>query len=388
MVAFSRSTEVEDNRTCTAYTSSTPLVSVIIPVYNVAKILERCVNSVLTQTYKNLEIILVDDGSTDMSKQFCDVFAKKDPRVKVIHQANRGLSGARNAGLELATGDFVTFVDSDDSVQPYLVELLLGLCTQHRTKMAIAGFHELAANAEIFPNLDERAELGVMGSLEWPDEPTPAPENVEILTTVACLTRMLCEQGFTVSAWSKLYAREVFADVRFPEGKLYEDVGTTYRLVLQCSEIVVSTQRPYNYYHNAGSITKQSYTSAKLDLITLTDQMCDELLAWSESRDSAERAQVELLTKKRRMHARFSVLRQMVMLDDKVLSSDERKDFLADRRQIVRYLRRHRKDIFNNPLATRRDRLAMTTLLLGLPAFRAAWKHYDQYKNNTKAKNS
>lgn len=378
MVAFSKSTEVRDDRTCIAYTSSTPLVSVIIPVYNVAKILERCVNSVLTQTYKNLEIILVDDGSTDMSKQFCDVFAKKDPRVKVIHQANRGLSGARNAGLELATGDFVTFVDSDDSVQPYLVELLLGLCTQHRAKMAIVGFRELAANAEIFPNLDERAELGVMGSLEWPDEPMSAPENVEILTTVACLTRMLCEQGFTVSAWSKLYAREVFADVRFPEGKLYEDVGTTYRLVLQCSEIVVSTQRPYNYYHNAGSITKQSYTPAKLDLITLTDQMCDELLAWSESRDSAERAQVELLTKKRRMHAHFSVLRQMVMLDDKALSSDERKDFLADRRQIVRYLRRHRKYIFNNPLATRRDRLAMATLLLGLPAFRAAWKHYDQ----------
>lgn len=385
MVAFSKSTEVKDDRTCTAYTSSTPLVSVIIPVYNVAKILERCVNSVLTQTYENLEIILVDDGSTDMSKQFCDVFAKKDSRVKVIHQPNQGLSSARNSGLDIATGDFITFVDSDDSVQPYLVELLLGLCTRHQTKMAIAGFRELAANAEIFPNLDERAELGVMGSLEWPDEPTPIPENVELLTTTACLTRMLCEQGFTVSAWSKLYARELFADVRFPAGKLYEDVGTTYRLVLQCPEITVSAQRPYNYYHNSGSITKQSYTPAKLDLIALTDQMCDDILAWSTSRDQAERTQVELLVKKRRMHARFSILRQMVMLDDKTLSPAERKDFLTSRRQIVRYLRRHRKDVFSNPLATRRDRLAMTTLLLGLPAFRTAWRRYEQHKNSPKA---
>lgn len=370
-------TEVENNRTSPSVTSSNPLVSVIIPVYNVAKILERCVNSVLTQSYENLEIILVDDGSTDLSRQFCDAFAKKDQRVQVIHQPNQGLSAARNAGLARATGAYLTFVDSDDSVQPYLVELLLGLCEQHQTKMSIAGFRELDSNAEIFPNLDQRAELGALGSLTWPD-PTPLPENVEILSTTSCLTRMLCDQGFTVSAWSKLYARELFADVRFPIGKLYEDVGTTYRLVLQCPEIAVSSLQPYNYYHNPTSITKSSYTPAKLDLITLTDQMCDRLSAWAESRDAAERTQPDFLVKKRRMHARFSVLRQMVMLDPQTLAASERKAFLSQRREIVRYLRRHRRDIFSNPLATRRDRLAMTSLIVGLPAFRAAWKSYQR----------
>lgn len=362
--------------------TSTPLVSVIIPVYNVAKILERCVNSVLTQTYQNLEIILVDDGSTDLSPQFCDVFAKKDPRVKVIHQENRGLSGARNAGLTLATGDYITFVDSDDSVQPYLVELLLNLCLQHQVKLSIAGFRELSASAETFPNLDTRAELGVMGSLAWPEPPTPAPEAPELLTPTACLTRMLCDQGFTVSAWSKLYARELFTTVQFPEGKLYEDVGTTYRLVLQCPEIAITPAQPYNYYHNPGSITKQSFTPAKLDLITLTDQMCDALLAWAKDRDPAEQTQLRHLVAKRRAHARFSVLRQMVLIAPKSLAPSERKAFLASRRQIVRYLRRHHADIFQNPLASRRDRLAMTTLLLGLPAFRAAWRQYSKHKTN------
>lgn len=374
-MVVAKTTEVENNRTINGVNSSTPLVSVIIPVYNVAKILERCVNSVLAQTYEHLEIILVDDGSTDFSRQFCDAFAKKDSRVQVIHQPNQGLSAARNAGLARATGAYITFVDSDDSVQPYLVELLLGLCQQHQVKLAIAGFRELSSTTETFPNLDQRAELGALGSLTWPDS-TPLPENVELLSTTACLTRMLSDQGFTVSAWSKLYARELFSEVRFPVGKLYEDVGTTYRLVLQCPEVAVSALQPYNYYHNPDSITKSTYTPAKLDLIALTDQMCDQLLAWSEGRDAAERTQINFLVKKRRAHARFSILRQMVMLRPQTLPPAERKAFLAQRREIVRYLRQHRQDIFRNPLASRRDRLAMTSLIVGLPAFRAAWKSY------------
>lgn len=360
-----------------------PLVSIIVPVYNVAAVLERCIDSLLAQTYDNLEIILIDDGSTDGSGELCDLLAGRDyQRIKVLHQENRGLSAARNAGLNIASGSYVTFVDSDDSVQPYLVELLLGLCTQHHTLMSIAGFRELAANSETFPNLDQRAELRSGDPAAWPDD-TPTPENVELLTTTACLIRMLCDQGFNVSAWSKLYARELFASVRYPEGKLYEDVGTTYKLVLQCPEIAASSLRPYNYYLNPNSITQRSFSLNKLDLITLTDQMCDDLLAWSKTRDVAERDQLELLTKKRRMHARFSILRQMVMINLKSLPEADRQNLLSNRREIVQYLRSHKQDIFQNPLSSRRDRLAMSTLLLGLPAFRAAWKTYERRKSSS-----
>ena len=101
-----------------------PLISVIVPVYNVAKLLERSVESIRKQIYPNLEIILVDDGSTDMSGSFCDVYAKKDQRIRVIHQSNQGLSAARNAGLKIAQGKWITFVDSDDSIRPEMIDLL------------------------------------------------------------------------------------------------------------------------------------------------------------------------------------------------------------------------------------------------------------------------
>ena len=429
-----------------SFRTTNPLVSIIIPVYNVAKVLERCVNSVLTQTYTNLEIILVDDGSTDMSGKFCDVFAKRDARVKVIHQKNAGLSGARNVALDVARGDFVAFVDSDDAVHPDYISLLLDLCLRQDLKMAICAARERSDASEIFPNLAEAAELSalspasaknpslaaspdVLGGLEWP-APTPDLENVEILETTACLTRMLCERGFTMSAWGKLYARELFerdscpesreslaqspkksVKVRFPLGKLHEDVGTTYKLVLQCDRIAVSPDQKYDYYQTPGSITQQSYSPRKLDLIELTDQMCDDLEAWGASRDAAEREQIKHLTQKRRMHARFSILRQMVLIDPATLpkgnpttlpeaaktrqnlehpetpAADPQKPiqtrpaFLKTRREIVRYLRRHKSYILRNPLADRRDRLAMTTLLLGLPAFKFAWLSYQKQRN-------
>lgn len=406
--------------------ASTPLVSVIIPVYNVAKVLERCVNSVLTQTYSNLEIILVNDGSTDMSGKFCEVFAKRDPRVRVIHQPNAGLSAARNVALDVARGDFVTFVDSDDAVQPDLISLLLALCLRHNLKMSICAARERSDASEIFPNLAEAAELSahssalanrkktakipepsVLDGLEWPAA-EPDLENVEILETTACLTRMLCERGFNMSVWGKLYARELFNDahcpnihpIRFPVGKLHEDVGTTYKLVLQCDRIAVSPDQKYDYYQNPGSITKQSYTPRKQDLIELTDQMCDDLEAWSKSRDPAEREQIKFLTEKRRMHARFSILRQMVLIDPATLPEHHgplpenrtklpmpapltRRTFLHARRETVRYLRRHRHYILRNPLADRRDRLAMSSLLLGLPAFKFAWLSYQKRKSKT-----
>lgn len=385
-----------------------PLISVIVPVYNVAKILERCINSIRQQIYPNLEIILVDDGSTDMSGTFCDVFAKQDQRIKVIHQPNQGLSMARNAGLKLATGKWVTFVDSDDTIHPDMIDLLHRLCYQNKTKMSICGFYEVRSEGT--------------GSLK-PHQPSQE----RVFTTVECLKAMLCEEGFSMSAWGKLYARELFDLVEFPPHRLYEDVGTTYKLVLQCDHVAVSNAEYYNYYQTPGSITQQSFNLKKLDLIDLTDQMCDDIIAWSQtsvqsathssdltqsstpvpqpspqptSLTPADHALLTDLTKKRRMHARFSVLRQMVTASSKSSTASglstpqsaasqapsaplslagtsiDSKSLKHAEKQVIKYLRSHKNYILKNPLATRRDRLAMYSLLAGKPIFRYAWKKY------------
>ena len=385
-----------------------PLISVIVPVYNVAKILERCINSIRQQIYPNLEIILVDDGSTDMSGTFCDVFAKQDQRIKVIHQPNQGLSMARNAGLKLATGKWVTFVDSDDTIHPDMIDLLHRLCYQNKAKMSICGFYEVRSEGT--------------GSLK-PHQPSQE----RVFTTVECLKAMLCEEGFSMSAWGKLYARELFDLVEFPPHRLYEDVGTTYKLVLQCDRIAVSNAEYYNYYQTPGSITQQSFNLKKLDLIDLTDQMCDDIIAWSQtsiqsatpssnltqsstpvpqpspqptSLTPADHALLTDLTKKRRMHARFSVLRQMVTASSKSSTASglstpqsaasqapsaplslagtsiDSKSLKHAEKQVIKYLRFHKNYILKNPIATRRDRLAIYSLLAGKPIFRYAWKKY------------
>lgn len=343
---------------------SRPLISVIIPVYNVAKLLERCVDSVLAQTYDNLEIILINDGSTDMSGAFCDVYAKRDPRIKVIHQPNSGLSAARNTGLKVAKGNYLTFVDSDDYVEPNFIEYLLNPCQENKVKLSVCNFREFSG---------PKAEPLSIGEI--------AGSSIEVLDRLSALHRLLCDDGFSMSAWGKLYSRELFRGVTFPVGRLHEDVGTTYKLFLECDHIAVSSAKLYNYFLNEDSISRRPFTLRKLDLVDLTDAMCADLVDWSKRESPESAAEIDLLAKKRRAHARFSILRQIILVDPRTISPEDRESFLATRRSLVKYLRAHKSDIFANPLASKRDRLAMSSLLLGLPVFKFAWQQYAAKKS-------
>lgn len=338
---------------------STPLVSIIVPVYNVESTLARCLASLQSQTYHNLEILLIDDGSTDRSGELCDEAANVDTRIQVIHQENQGLSAARNAGLNIMRGDFVMFVDSDDTVKPDIVEALLNLAQKTKTQLAICSFAEVFLSGVKKPFVSES------------NQP-------QVYDTATALTHMLCEDGFTMSAWAKLYARNLFQDVRFPVGKLYEDVGTTYKIVLNCAKIVFLPQTKYNYYQNTDSIIHQQFSIQKIDLIELTDQMCDQITTYLESTHSLgeqERRDLEFAVKKRRLHARFSILHQMVMVNHETFSGNL-DELIVQQKAIVGYLRQHKADILQNPLSSRRDKLAMRTLLLGLPVFKMAWRVY------------
>ncbi len=215
------------------------MVSIIIPVYNVINYLDCCVQSVLKQSYADLEIILVDDGSTDGSSQICDHWAEKDPRVQVIHKENGGLSSARNAGIESAIGEYLAFVDSDDYISPEMIQKL----------------HEAlkANNAEIsvcsFLHVDEQGTPieGMNHNLSLTDKVFSGKEAVSFL--------QLGQKGYRFEyAWNKLYSTALFSDRRFPEGKLCEDAFLSHRLLGESQRVACIHDICYYYRQRGGSI--------------------------------------------------------------------------------------------------------------------------------------
>lgn len=210
-----------------------PLVSIIIPVYNVEPYIRRCVYSVINQTYNNLEIILVNDGSNDNSPQICDELAKIDKRIIVIHKKNGGLSDARNAGLDICRGEFISFIDSDDWVNENFIKTLLS--------------QALKLNADIIIGENIRTD-GIIPVF------TQAPQT-KLYSAKEALLHLFSQNhvAFVISC-GKLYKRNLFSSLRFPIGKYHEDEFTTYILFYKSKKIVYTTEILYYYYQRAGSI--------------------------------------------------------------------------------------------------------------------------------------
>lgn len=322
-----------------------PKISVIIPVYNVESYLDRCLTTVLTQTYENLEILLVDDASTDGSLELCAKYQKTDPRVKLIkRRENGGLSAARNSGLAHATGEYLTFVDSDDSIDTnYLATLYSALAKN--SKLSICAVREIRPGKKILNSGTGYAKT--------------------YLSRKQALKRMLKDESFNVSAYAKLYHKSLWQNLKFPEGRIHEDLGTTYKTILgtpASAKIAYTPETAYNYIRRADSLSDGRYSPKKLDIIDLTDQMCADI-------DRAEPS-LKNVTNLRRMHARFSVLRQLAFLK----SPSPRE--AAVKKGIIAYLKNHKHYILKNPESNRRDRLAIKTLLLGEPIFKLSWRIY------------
>lgn len=214
------------------------MISIIIPVYNVEKYLERCVESVFAQTYSAYELILVDDGSTDGSGKICDRLAKRDDRVRVIHKENGGLSSARNTGLKMSRGEYITFIDSDDVVHPCYLECLLK-----------AGKHADISMGKLERFSGETVSFADIDKNEKPDLKTGQE-------TLGCFFEQKAEVANYVSACCKLYKRELFDGIVFPEGRLFEDEFTTYRLYYKADKVAVSQNILYYYYVNDTGITR------------------------------------------------------------------------------------------------------------------------------------
>ena len=321
-------------------------VSIIIPVYNVEEYLGACMKSVLDQSYEDIEVILIDDGSTDFSGNLCDEYARHDKRIKVIHQKNGGLSNARNAGLKNATGEWIVFVDSDDTIAKNHVKELYNAAKGQGANMAICAIEE------IYPK-KKRINYG-------------AGYKSKLLDQRTCLKRLLKDQSFNVSAYAKIYNRALWKNIRFPEGKIHEDLGTTYRLILKCNKIAYIPSPSYHYMRRENSLAHSKYTDQKLDIIELTDKMCDAI-------DKKYKGDLDEITKVRRLHARFSVLRQMLK-DEETLTKSQQKT----KQEIAEYIKTHKDDIAKNPEATRRDRIALRTFLTNEKLFKLSWQIYEK----------
>ena len=212
------------------------LVSVIVPVYNVEEYLARCVDSILAQTYSNLEVILVDDGAKDSSGSICDAYAEKDPRIRVIHKENGGLSSARNAGIDVAKGEYLEFVDSDDWIEPDGVESMLALALTHQTELVVGGRYDVKAKTG-----EKKKGL--------------CPPRQEVISGEELVRRIFRWDNCDSSACDKLFHRRLFREARFPFGKVCEDVPIMYKIVLDAGRVAMLNKPIYNYYHRSGSIT-------------------------------------------------------------------------------------------------------------------------------------
>ena len=240
-------------------TTPAPLISVIVPIYKVEAYLRPCVESILAQTYENLEVILVDDGSPDGCPAICDEFAARDGRVRVIHKPNGGLSDARNAGLDVARGEWIGFVDSDDTVDPDMFATLLETALREDAQVAVCNFYEF----------DDAT-----GEVWW----ARGVKAAQTLDSRAALVLLMHDDELQNYAWNKLFARELWSGVRFPVGQKYEDVNTTYKLVERARRVALIPLALYNYRVRQTGIVGSRTFDGELDCVRANMQRCEDVL--------------------------------------------------------------------------------------------------------------
>ncbi len=324
------------------------LVSVIVAVYNIEEYLPRCVDSILAQTYRNLEIILVDDGSKDQSGNICDSYAEKDRRIKVIHKKNGGLSDARNAGMNAATGEYIGFVDGDDWIEPDMYRAMYFACEKEKAQAAVCRYKQItksgiidgSAGNSVSLSRDEALEIYVCGD-----------ERYLIYNSV----------------WSKLFARDLVEDMRFPVGKNSEDIMFTTRAFCRMERLVYLDEAYYNYVlDREGSIMNEKAGERRLK---------DEIPFWQEQIAYFREAGMPDLSDK----AAYHFYRRLLFYYIDFMENKKTRIF-AD--QIVGLLRADRekiRGIYRKDYVAMGDRARMKLALLLPGAYYRIVKIYDRY---------
>lgn len=309
-----------------------PEISVIVPVYKVEPYIHKCVDSILTQTFTDYELILVDDGSPDTCGNICDEYAQKDARIHVIHKENGGLSDARNAGMKIACGEYVIFIDSDDYIDADMLSYLYENLKKADADMATCGIYE------VYADRIEKQE-------EEPDFVCSGEE------AFRCILR-----GHTIRGeiWNKLIKRSCISDLEFPKGKLYEDIFYTVDMMQRIKKVAVGTKPKYYYLHRSDSITGKAYRPKLFDIIdgyTKNYQVVKQ--AFPKLEEEAECLWI---------WSRFIVLDKM-LLEENYRSIDRFEE-------LVTFIKQHFRRIMKNPYFQRNRKISAIVLLISIPLYR------------------
>lgn len=242
------------------------LVSIVVPIYNVEDYLEECLHSIITQTYSNIQIILVDDGSKDNSGKICDNYSETDERITVVHKENGGLSDARNRGLEIAQGKYIVFIDSDDVIDTRMIEKLYECIQKYQSNIAVCFYEKFTTHIPIYKEYEDKIN------------------NISGKQYIADVYRGKGERTAFV-AWNKLYERELFEKnkISFPYGRIYEDTFTTYKLLYYAKQVSVIEEHLYYYRIRTGSITQKRINKKMcIDAIDSDSAVLHDFYVWGE----------------------------------------------------------------------------------------------------------
>ncbi|MBC8578959.1 glycosyltransferase family 2 protein [Zhenhengia yiwuensis] len=322
-----------------------PKVSIIVPIYNVQQYLAKCIDSLLEQTLQEIEIILVDDGATDKSPEICDTYDLKDHRIKVIHKTNGGLSDARNMGIEVAQGEYIAFLDSDDWVEPNFYEYLYSLAKKEDADIAQCDYIEVYAE-DI--QIDFRQHIK------------------ETIHTGAEALGLLFGKEYvkTVVVWNKLYRRNLFDEIRFPKGKVHEDEFTTYKIIHKANKLVNSNLPMVYYRQREGSIMAEGFNERRLHVLE----------AWKEKYEYLKQEGLEELALRTEANL-CSTLKGFYV--------QTQKSSLINKNKILEDLRSEMKrkyiKFIKNPYITDRGKITLTICLLNGYVF---CKLYTAYTNS------
>ena len=310
-----------------------PLISVIVPAYNVEKFIGKCIDSILRQSFKDFEVLLIDDGAKDSTPEICDACAKKDSRIKVYHKENGGLSDARNYGIDRMQGKYVTFIDSDDYVDSGYFEYLYGLITQ-----------------------EEDIQIAICGkkSVREDENASPDPETFhEIITGERAVQKMLCGHGSGHSAWGKLYSADLWKTVRYPKGKIYEDYATTYRVMALVDKAAWGNAAMYFYVQHIESIMHQKCSRRSLSLVDIADEETEFIVKkWPALKQEALA---------RKVTSELKCLQNILNAKNEAFDDYKQK--------IVEDVRRHKGELLASKKVALKTKIKIIALLLGERTF-------------------
>lgn len=306
-------------------------VSIVIPIYNIEKYLRPCLDSILAQTYTDLEVLLVNDGSSDGSGDICHEYQDKDNRFVAIDKENGGAADARNVALDRMTGDYVTFIDGDDYVSPDFIEKLMNLVDNYGAEIAICGWC----------NVDEKGEI-------------PFCKNdgtIKQYDTKEAITALLYQEDFDTAMWPKLYKRDLFDTIRFPKGNLYEDIAIIFDVFLGASKVAFVDLANYYYLLRESGTTLKKFTKGKMDLIDVVDHIEQKIVGLYPDLQKA--------TMSKYVRANFHIYMQI----------PQTKEFEEERKRIRQNIKKRRRDVLTDRRTRKGTKAALLLTYFGFGFF-------------------